>query len=400
MTRYLIVGNGVAAASAAEKIAAADPQARLTMLSQETDFFYYRPRLPEVLSGQATLARITLAGADWYAARGIALLQGVKAVGLDPQARTVSLDDGRTLPYDRLLLATGAAAMIPPVPGADRPGVFALRTAQDARAIARAAAGAKTAILIGGGLLGLEAGAALARLGLAVHVAEFAERLLPRQMDAAGAAKLQALLEAKGFSFLLGARSKAITGAPGDMTLSLEDSRTVRGDLVLFSAGIRGNLDLARQAGLTIDKGLVVDDHLRTSHPDIWAAGDHIEHRGRLYGLWIASKAQGAVAGANMAGGQVAYAGTTPGTTLKVTGVDLASVGNIDAEGKHAAVVFQDAARYRKIVLQDGRIAGFIFFGLTRGVKQCQQALERGLDVSAHAAALADEHFDFDRLLA
>lgn len=400
MKRYCIVGNGVAGASAAEKIKATDPDGQITILSAETDAYYYRPRLPEFVAGEVELGRFTLRQADWYAKQGMDLRLGVTATSVDAQARTVATSDGKTVVYDELLLATGARAMIPPVPGSDLPGVFALRTTSDARAIREKAQGQKAAILVGGGLLGLEAGAALARMGLTVHVVEFFDRLLPRQMDAAGAAKLQGLLESRGFTFLLGARSKQITQTASGLALDLEDGRRAEGGLVLFSAGIRGNLDLAKPLGLEIKNGLVVDDRMRTSQANIWAAGDQVEHRGRLYGIWPASKAQGEVAGVNMAGGDAVYDGTVMSNSLKVAGVDLTAAGDIDPDGKLEAAVYQDGHTYRKIVLENGHIKGLIFFGITNGLKECQQAMAKNAPIAADAKALSQADFDFKTLIA
>jgi len=252
---------------------------------------------------------------------------------------------------------------------------------------------------MGGGLLGLEAGAALARMGLKVQVVEMFDRLLPRQMDAAGAVKLQKILEAMGFSFSLGAKAKEITGDKKADGVSLEDGAHLEGGLVLFSAGVRGNLDLARQMGLKLDKGLLVDDRLKTSQEGVWAAGDHVEHRGRLYGIWPASKAQGEAAGINMAGGDALYEGTVPSNSLKVVGVDLTSAGDIDPDGKLKAVVYEDDKAYRKIVLEEGKLKGFIFFGITDGVKECQKALAQGTDVSAFAKDMGQRDFTFAKLL-
>lgn len=398
MKRYLIIGNGVAGATAAESIKRLDPDGRITMLSAEADSFYSRPRLPEFMAGEVPVERITLRSKSWYADHGIELLLGTEAISADHQARTVTATGGLTLPYDELLLATGASSLVPPVQGAQAPGVFSLRTADDARAIGQAASRTKTAVLVGGGLLGLEAGAALARMGLTVRVAEFFDRLLPRQMDVQGAAKLQARLEGMGFSFALGARSKEIVPDDGGFSLILEDGRTLTGGLVLFSAGIRGNVELARQLGLAMDKGVIVDDRMSTSLPNVWAAGDHVEHRGRLYGLWAPSKAQGEVAGVNMAGGQAVYEGTVLSSSLKVAGIDLTSVGDIDADGKLESAVWQDADSYRKIVMENGVIKGFIFFGVTAGIKECRAAMDRKADVGALAPQMREADFDFKLL--
>jgi len=398
MKKYVIVGNGVAGVTAAEKIRAADPEGEITVFSQEPEPFYYRVRLPEVISGKVEAARIVIHPVDWYKNNRIKLLLGETVVTGDVSAREVQGDQGTVMNYDELLLAVGARSFIPPVPGVEKKGVFGLRNLADARAIAARAEKSETAVLVGGGLLGLEAGYGLTRRGLQVRVVEFFDRLLPRQMDQAGAAKLQKILEGMGFSFYLGAKAKQILGQAEAEGLALEDGREIKGGLVLFSAGIRPNLDLAQALGLAVDKGVKVDDRLQTSQAGVWAAGDLIEHRGRIYGIWPAARAQGEAAGINMAGGRAVYEGTVLSNSLKVVGVDLTAAGDIDADGKHQSIVFEDDSTYRKIVLDQGRIIGFIFFGLTQGVKECQAALEKGLDVSPHAEAMKARDFDFSKL--
>lgn len=399
MKHYLIIGNGVAGATAAERIEATDPDGKITIITEESDPFYYRPRLPEVIAGEVDVSKITLRSAEWYAERGIELRRGEKVTHGDASRRSVTTDQGRTEAYDELLLATGAHPFIPPVPGADKPGVFALRTTADALAIARAAAQTDRAVLLGGGLLGLEAGGALTRLGLQVQVIEMFDRLLPRQMDPAGAAKLQRRLEGMGFSFYLGAKTREIVGDQAAPGVVLEDGTRIDGGLILLSAGIRGNVDLARDLGVDMDKGLKVDDRMQTSVPGVWAAGDQIEHRGRLYGIWPASRDQGEVAGTNMAGGRAEYQGTTMSNSLKVVGVDLTSAGDIDPDGKLEAAVYQDETTYRKIVLEDGRIKGLIFYGLTHGVKEALEALDRRAGVGHLKEAMTRRDFDPASLL-
>ncbi len=400
MTTYLIIGNGVAGATAAEEIAHRDPQGAITIVSDEPEPFYYRVRLPELMAGEVEIGQITRRSASWYAEKGMDLRLGLRITSIDADSRLAFGEGGESFSYDELLLATGAHSFVPPLPGADLPGVYTLRTAGDARAIAQAARQSDKAILMGGGLLGLEAGHALTRLGLKVEAVEMFDRLLPRQMDYQGAAKLQKLLESRGFVFHLGVKASEIFGQNNAQGAQLEDGTRLQSGLILFSAGVRGNIELAQNLGLEINNGVVVDDSMQTSREHIWAAGDHIEHRGRLYGIWPASQAQGKVAGANMAGGQETYAGTVMSNSLKVVGVDLTSAGDIDVEGKLQAVVYEDQQAYRKIVVDHGRIKGFIFFGLSQGVAEATKAMDQGRDVSAHLAAMEQKDFSFSELLA
>jgi nitrite reductase (NADH) large subunit len=398
--RYVIIGHGVAGHTAAQRIRSLDPVGAITLFSKEPDLFYYRVRLPEVVAGEVNMDRLAVQPREWYTQNAIDVVLGETVVEVDPAERRVVGDRGARASYDALLLAVGAKSFVPPVAGSDKPGVFTLRDAADARAIRAAAETTGTAILVGGGLLGLEAGYGLIRRGLRVHVVEMFDRLLPRQMCPTGARLLQNHLETLGFSFFLGARIKEIFGADRAEGLLLEDGRRLDGGLVLFSAGVRPNLDLAKSLGLQIERGVVVDDGLKTSLDGVWAAGDLVQHRGQVYGIWPAARDQGRVAGENMAGGSAVYTGTVMSNALKVAGVDLTSAGNIDPEDKLPQAVFTDGRVFRKIVMDQGRIAGFIFYGLKTGLRECQEALASGRDVSAFLAAMKEKEFDFSRLSA
>jgi nitrite reductase (NADH) large subunit len=398
MNRYVIVGNGVAGATAADKIRALDPDGPITIFSEEAQSFYYRVRLPEVVSGKVDIGQITIHPNEYYQEKNMDLRLGRRVVNVDPDARKVEDDNGDQTNFDQLLLAAGARSFIPPVKGIEKDGVFALRSYDDARNIAERCDRVESAVLVGGGLLGLEAGNGLAQRGKTVHVVEFFDRLLPRQMDPAGAAKLQKFLEARGFRFYLGAKASEVLGDTVVEGLSLEDGRTIDGGLVLFSAGIRPNLDLAKNMGLETDKGVKVDNRLQTSKDGIFAAGDLIEHNERIYGVWPAARTQGMVAGENMAGGNAEYTGTVMANSLKVVGVDLTAGGDIDPDGKLQAAVYEDHTSYRKIVLDQGKIKGFIFYGTTQGIRETEAALADGRDVSHLADAMANKDFDFSRL--
>jgi nitrite reductase (NADH) large subunit len=275
-----------------------------------------------------------------------------------------------------------------------------LKTLADADRIKQAAAQAKTAVLIGGGLLGLEAGNGLRKLGLKIVVVEFFPRLLPRQMDVPGAAILQRQMEEMGFSFHLGAVTEEIVAGPEGLQARLKSGEKVAGDLVLISAGVRADLSLAQAMGLEVDKGVKVDDAMRTSRPDIYAAGDLIEHRGRVYGIWPAALEQGKVAGTAMAGGEAKYEGTLPSNVLKVVGIDLVAAGDIDADDKLEAIRQEDKDKktYRKLVIQDNRLVGAILLGDIRGSAEIQAAIKAKKDIGALKSELANPDFDFQRL--
>jgi nitrite reductase (NADH) large subunit len=400
MTTYIIIGNGVAGTTAAEAIRKYDPEGRIQIFSREKYPFYYVPALPEYLAGEKQLNHVIIHDLSWYEKNRMELHLEEEVVRIDAAAKTVETKREARYPYDKILLATGGLSFIPPIKGAAAEGVLTLRTVDDANKIVEFAQKAKRVILIGGGLLGLEAGNGLRKRGLEIVVVEFFPRLLPRQMDVAGAAILQRQMEDMGFTFYLGAKTQEITREKDGLYVHLEAGEKIRGDMILISAGVRPDLTLARALGLEMDKGVKVDDDLKTSREDIYAAGDLIEHRGRFYGIWPAALEQGRVAGAAMAGEKVKYEGTVISNVLKVVGIDLFSAGEIDAEGKMEAVVRKDEAKgiYRKLVLENNAIIGAILLGDIRGSKEIQNAIKTRKDISPFIKELADEKFDFGRL--
>jgi nitrite reductase (NADH) large subunit len=400
MTTYLIIGNGAAGNAAATAIREYDQTGQIHIFCKERYPFYYVPALPEYLAGKKKLDQFTIHDLGWYEKNRVDLHLETEITRIDPDKKAVETGKGESFQYDKLLLATGSYSNVPPIKGADTEGVYTLKNFDDARTIRERAQKSPRVGLIGGGLLGLEAGNGLRRGGANVTVVEFFPRLLPRQMDVAGAAILQKQLEEMGFTFFLGAVTQEIVRESGGLTLVLKSGDRISVDMVLISAGVRSEFTLAKDLGLEIDKGVKVDDAMRTSRPDIFAAGDLVEHRGRFYGIWPACLEQGKVAGAVMAGQEAAYEGTVPANTLKVAGIDLFSAGEIDAEDKLEAVVSKDEAKktYRKFVIQDNILVGAILLGDLRGNAEVQQAIKAKKDVSNFKNALADDNFDFQIL--
>lgn len=400
MTTYLIIGNGVAGNAAAENIRKFDPEGRIAIFSKEDRPFYYVPALPEYVAGDKQADKIIIHPQDWYDQRRIFLYLSTTVTTIDGAKKFVETDRGERFFFDKLLLASGGKSFIPPMKGADSPGVFTLKTLADADRIKAAAGQAKTVVLIGGGLLGLEAGNGLRKLGLKVIVVEFFPRLLPRQMDVAGASILQSQMEDMGFTFHLGAITEEIVAGPEGLLVCLKGGDKIAGDLVLISAGVRPDLSLAQALGLKMDKGVKVDDTMKTSRDEVYAAGDLIEHRGRVYGIWPAALEQGKVAGAAMAGQEAKYEGTLPSNVLKVVGIDLVAAGDIDADGKLSAIVHQDKVKktYRKLVIQDNCLVGAILLGDIRGNAEIQAAIKKQQDISQLKSDLAKPDFDFKRL--
>ena len=382
MTDYLIVGNGVAGTTAAEHIRKADQSGSVTMVTEEDLPFYYRIRLGEYLSGTLSEEDLVAKKESWYRDQGIVLKLNAPVVGADPDKKALVLKNGERISYDTLLIATGSHSFIPPIKGADKQGVFALRSIQDARDILSYGKDVEHVVLIGGGLLGLEAGNALIKGGKRVTVVEFFPRLLPRQLDGEGAKRLQEMMEGMGFSFRLGAKTEAIIGEDRLAGVLLEGGETLGTKMVVVSAGVRPNMALAEAMDLNRDKGIQVNERMETSRGHIYAAGDVAEFNGNTYGIWPAATEQGKIAGENMAGGNSIYQGTTMSNTLKVAGVDLASAGNIDADGELDARVAAGEGIYKKIVLDNGRIVGCIMLGDTKGFTKITRAIAEKRNVA------------------
>jgi NAD(P)H-nitrite reductase large subunit len=382
MASYLIIGNGVAGTTAAENIRKLDKTGKITVVTEESTPFYYRMRLPEFISGDLIEDKLIAKKDQWYKDQGIDLRLSTRIQGADPGKKAVMTQDNQEIRYDRLLIATGSRSFIPPMKGADKKGVFALRTIQDAREIVAWAKNIQKVVLIGGGLLGLETGNALRKVGKNLAVVEFFPRLLPRQLDVAGAGRLQKIMEGMGFAFRLGAKTQGIKGENRVNGVLLEGGEVLPAEMVIISAGVRPDLELAKALNLDRDKGVKVDEEMKTNQPGIYAAGDVAEFKGIPYGIWTAATEQGQIAGTNMAGGRALYKGTVMANTLKVVGIDLASAGNIDVENKLESKIFTDQKVYKKIVIENDRIVGCIMLGDTKNFMKITKMMSEKQNVS------------------
>jgi nitrite reductase (NADH) large subunit len=394
--KYVIIGSGVAGTTAAEHIRKIDNSGEITIITDEAFAFYSRLRLIEYLAGEAGAEDILIHDKEWYEKNNIKLLTDSSVSQIDKDRKQVAFEKGGSLSYNRLLIATGGYSFVPPITGSDKKGVFALRTIRDADEIMSYSKGKKRVVLIGGGVLGLEAGNSLRKKGLSISVVEFFPRLLPRQMDPEGADVLRQQMEDMGFSFYLGAKTREVTGDDHAEGISLEDGTGIDGDLVIVSAGVRPRAGLAEQLGLTINKGLVVNDRMETGINGIYAAGDLIEHRERFYGIWPAAQKQGEIAGINMAGGEAVYEGTTMSNVLKVVGVDLAAAGDIDADNELESIVHKDSSRYiyKKLVLRDNVLSGCILYGDISGYRKILKAIDEKRNVGDIKGRLSEWDLD------
>ena len=375
--RVIIVGGGIAGLTAAEHAHAVDPGAHITLCSREAHLPYYRLNLTRYLAGEIDEERLQLQPLAWYEEKGIELVRD-EVTQIDRVRQEVRLhDSGRVLPYDRLVLASGAHAFVPPIPGATREGVLPLRSLDDARSIIGRAGRGGEAVCIGGGLLGLEVAGALRKRGMRVTVLEGFPSLLPRQLAEPAGRLLAEHVEGLDIQVRCGVKVEEILGDEMVKGVRLAGGEVVRADLLVLSAGVRPNSYLARQAGLEVKNGVIVDDRLFTSDPAILAAGDVAEHRGVLYGIWPASYAQGLVAGTNAVGGTLEFSGLAPSTRLKVLAVDLFSIGQFQPRDASQPVFEQlEGKSYLRLVCADGRLIGANLYGDTHLAGALKEAIE------------------------
>jgi nitrite reductase (NADH) large subunit len=364
--RYLIIGNGVSGITSAELIRERDIESEITVITEEKYPYYARPQLIEFLAGNIKKEEIFFYTDEWYKSKKINVILEERVLRIDIAKKEVETDKGK-YNYDKLLVASGAKPQIPPLENVNVEGVFTLRNLDDALNILSYIEGKETVILLGCGLLGLETGRALYQRGLKIIGLEFFPRLLPRQLDDEGSKVLQNIIQSKfGFSFYLGVKAKKVLKNNEKFVgIELEDGRIIHGDLLIISAGIIPKVEFAKNSGINVNKGIVVNDYMETNVEGIFAVGDCVEHQGRIYGIIPACLDQAKVAVENIMGGKVEYKGTIPLNSLKVTGVDLTSIGEINPEGEGYEVkVYKDKEGfYRKLVFKDNKLVGAILLG-------------------------------------
>ena len=366
--RLVVIGNGMAGMRTVEELLARAPvRYDITVFGAEPHPNYNRIMLSSVLAGEKSVADIVINPRDWYAANGITLHTGDPVVAIDPAARTVTAASGRRVAYDRLLLSTGSKPLMPPLPGLDLPGVVAFRDIADVDAMLTAAAAGQRAVVIGGGLLGLEAAWGLKRRGMPVAVVHLMPTLMERQLDLEAGHLLQKDLTERGLHFFTSGQSEEIIGDGRAEGLRLADGREVPAELVVVAIGIRPNIDLAKAAGLSINRGIEVGDDMVTSDPHISAVGECVEHNGQVFGLVAPLWEQARVCAARLAGDVTAsYATPASSTRLKITGIDVFSAGQLAATDEaDSEIVFRDASRgiYKKLVVRDDRLVGAVLYG-------------------------------------
>ena len=385
--QLVVIGNGMAGMRAVEEVLARAPaRFDIVVFGAEPHGSYNRIMLSPVLAGEARFADIVTHDAAWYAANGIDLVAGEAVVEIDRATRSVRGEHGTTRGYDLLLLATGSDPMMLPIPGAGLTGVASFRNIADVEAMRAACRPGGQAVVIGGGLLGLEAAHGLRRNGMAVTVVHLMPSLMERQLDVVSAGLLARALEARGITVLTGASTRAVLGEACVRGVALADGREIPADLVVLAAGVRPSIALARAAGLDCGRGVRVDDAMRTSDPAIFAIGECAEHGGQVVGLVAPIWDMARVCAEQIAGcTDACYAPAAVGTHLKVTGIDTYSAGEFLGDPTTEAIVFCDLSRgvHRRLVLREDRMVGVAMVGDARDAGWYFDLLRRGTDVAA-----------------
>jgi nitrite reductase (NADH) large subunit len=386
--RLVVVGNGMAGMRAVEELLARAPDRfAITVIGAEPHTNYNRIQLSAVLAGDKTPDDIVINAPEWYAANDICLIASNRVVAVDRKAPQVVLADGAVVPYDKLLLATGSKPVAPPIPGLGLPNVRAFRDIADVEAMIDASKIERRAVVIGGGLLGLEAAWGLKRRGMAVSLVHLMPTLMERQLDAAAGALLRRDLDGRGIAFYTNCQTEEIAGGERAEAVVLADGRRIPADLVVLAVGIRPNIDLVRNAGLDVNRGILVGDDMATSDPDIYAVGECVEHNGKVFGLVAPLWDQAKVCGARLAGDAAAvYVPPPIFTSLKITGVDVFSAGSLAAaDDADEEITLHDGKRglYKKVILRNDKVVGSVLYGDVADGSWYVQLMREETDVSA-----------------
>jgi nitrite reductase (NADH) large subunit len=382
----VIIGAGMAATRLVEELTKTAPgRYSIHVIGEEPRLAYNRVLLSSALAGDVPLCEIELKPASWGRAADVGVTTGRRAARVDVEGRRVFFEDGESLAYSKLVLATGSRAIRLPLKGVDLPQVHTFRDVSDVEALSKIGAEGKKVLVVGGGLLGLEAAYGLAKRGAVVTLAHVMDRLMERQLAVAGAAMLKQLVEAKQVKVILNANSTKIHGADRVAAVEFADGARIETDAVVFAVGVRANADLARDAGLRVGRGIIVDDGLSTSDENIHAIGECAEHRGICYGLVEPAYEQARVLATRLAGGGGLYRGSVVSTNLKVSGVRVFSAGDFIGDEDAQFVVCKDPRMgvYRKLVVENDRLKGAILIGETSGARAYLELIRTGESIAS-----------------
>src|ERR1700733_7605967 len=364
----VIVGNGMAAVRLVDELAkVALGRYAIAVIGAEPRLAYNRVLLSSVLAGETASHEIELKPANWWRDRGVTLKYGCAVDEIDVGRRELKMANEEGISFSKLVLAIGSSPLRLNVPGVELSGVHTFRDSRDVDLLLTLAAAKKRVVVVGGGLLGLEAAYGLPKAGAPVTLVHLMDRLMERQLDAPAGALLKSLVEKKGIKVLLNASTSRIMGENRVEGVELNDGQQIDADAVILAAGIRPNIMLAKEAGIPVNRGIVVNDQLQTGADGIFALGECAEHRGICYGLVEPAYEQARVLAQHLAGGAAAYAGSVVATNLKVSGVSVFSAGNFMGSDGSEAILLSDFKRgtYKKLVIEDGRLTGAVLVGDT-----------------------------------
>lgn len=396
--RVVVIGNGISGIIFSKTLRELDRDVEIDVFAKEKYHYYPRPNLIDFLAERIPFERLFAFPEDWYAKQNIRIHLSKPVKKILPVSQEIELDQGQKEKYDRLIIANGSVSFVPPFQGTGKKGILTLWDLDDAYRILAYLADHPNIVVIGGGLLGLEIARALNTRGAQVRVVEFFDRLLPRQLDKQGASILQHYIERMGIKVRVGTVTEEFLGGEEVRGLRFKGGDEWKADMALVAAGSRPNLSIAQEAGLEVDRGLVVNEYLQTNDPFIYGVGDAVQHEGRVYGIIPASFDQARAAAHNVFGQEKKYQGTIPSNTLKVMGVHLSSIGTVNPEGgdfEELRREIREDGIYKKIVLQDGVIVGAIWMGTKEGVSDITRIITQKANVSEWKEVLLEDKFDF-----
>jgi len=383
--KVVIIGNGTSGMAAADEIRRLSPSCKIDVIARENHLFYNRMAIGRLLYGRTGLDDLYLLAPDWYERKNVDVWLNTQVVDVDRERKIVTLGTGETLPYDKLVIAQGASATKPPADGNDKAGCFVLREAADAQAIRawRQENNCKRAVVQGGGVLGIEAADALHQLNLETSIIQRSERLMNRELDAPGSALLERYLETTGIQVITGASVKSIQGNGKVESIELTNGDVIQADMFVVCAGVSANKELAEKIELDVNRGIVVNEAMQTSDPDIYAVGDVAELPGAVGGLWAVGTAQAAVAARALFGLDAAYVAPNTMVSLKMDGIDVKGYGRVDSEDAETIQDSEEAANiHRRLAVKDGRIIGAVFVGPPGTAKDLPPAINAKADLT------------------
>ncbi|SKA87221.1 Flavorubredoxin [Clostridium sp. USBA 49] len=383
--KYVIVGNGISGYYAADSIRKRNSEAEINIISNDKVLTYYRPQLSDYLNKDILDKNFFVTPEDWYDKNNINVTLGVKVESINKDKKTVTLNNGKELSYDKLILATGASNFIPPLKGFENKGVYVLRDIEDAENIKKEMKNAKNAVIVGGGLLGLEAAWEMKNAGLNVSVVELAPRLLPLQLDEEASPLFEQIVAENGITVYTNDAAEEILGEGSVTGLKLKTGKIIDADLILFSVGIRPNKSLAEKAGISVNRGILVNEKMETNIKDIYACGDSAELNGKIYGNWPAAIEMGKIAGSNAVGEEIIFKDFVNSTVFNAINTELFTAGDIypnEGNIKTLCSANKENKIYKKLFFKDNKLVGAILLNDTKQSVKIMKAIQNAMTIN------------------